>query len=191
MTVEPVHTAHTIAALVSAAASGADAEFAAYLGAQRRSLTGFGVPADLAEEHVRVHQELILRLVAAAPVQAPAMPDPACLLTAAEVAAALRMSERSLRDFLADLGYTRGKRGARRMFTPADFDYLTEQRSWLSQSARGAKSGTRAALSVSVGRPLPSGSSAQAVAREHLLKLSQQRKRLASEPGPHRERAAR
>lgn len=71
------------------------------------------------------------------------MSDRPRLYTAAEAAAELRMSERSLRDFLTDLGFSRGTRGARRMFTPADLDWLVEQRSWLTQAAGGAAAKAR------------------------------------------------
>jgi hypothetical protein len=66
------------------------------------------------------------------------------LYTAAEATAELRMSERRLRDFLTDLGFLRGTRGARRMFTPADLDWRVEQRSWLTQAAGGVAAKTRA-----------------------------------------------
>ena len=97
------------------------------------------------------------------------MPDLAQLLTLQETATHLRMSERTLRRFLDQLGFSKRGRGVKRMFTPADLEYLTEQRSWLSRSASGARSTTREVRSVSARTLSTSANSAL----EQVLRLTQ------------------
>ena len=107
------------------------------------------------------------------------MSDRPRLYTAAEAATELRMSVGSLRQFLSDLGFTRGTRGARRMFTPGDLDWLVEQRSWLLQAAGGtaAKAQTIAHRTVHVRAQPVDGLAAQERTRELIRELTKRPQR--------------
>lgn len=108
------------------------------------------------------------------------------LLTRAEVAARLRMSERTLRRLLPDAMATNPalrpiQAGRTMMFTERDYAMLIEGLRCRSPSASVARSGTRAAPSASARTPSRSPSSAQDRVRDLARKMSRTEKQRASE----------
>lgn len=107
------------------------------------------------------------------------------LLTRAEVAARLRVSERTLRRLLPDvLAATPAlrpvKAGRTMLFTERDYALLLEGLRCPSPSDCAAKSGTRAAPSAAARTPSRSPSSAQDRVRELARKMSLTAKQRAS-----------
>lgn len=111
--------------------------------------------------------------------------------TADEVAQILHMAPRSLRRFLAELGF-HGHRGKRRLFTEQDVQFLVEKRSCLSIYASAESSGTRAARSaLPAVKPSRSQSSALAAVLELTQKPSPKPRNTASGKRPSKgQRAA-
>ena len=105
------------------------------------------------------------------------------LLTRAEVASTLRVSERTLRRFLPQVPDLSCHRiGRTILFAPRDVQRIREAFRCRYPSVVEATSGTRAARSASVGRRSASQSSAQDAVRELTRKLLQRPKKRVSEP---------
>ncbi len=111
---------------------------------------------------------------------------PENLLTRAEVAGRLQMSERTLRRLLPDAMAANPalrpiQAGRTMLFTERDYAMLIEGLRCRSPSASAARSGTRAAPSASARTPSWSPSSAQDRVRELARKMSRTEKQRASE----------
>jgi hypothetical protein len=108
------------------------------------------------------------------------MPD---LSTRAEVAAQLRISERTLRRLLPRVpGLVQIKAGRLVLFDARNVDRIMEALQCPCMSASVEKSGTRGVLSVSAAKRSKSPSTAQDAAREAMQKLRQRHEKPASEP---------
>lgn len=104
------------------------------------------------------------------------------LMTRAELAAKLEMSERTLRRHLAQMPNLSCYRFGRTLrFDEQDVASIKRNLRCPYPTVSEATSGTSAARSASVGRPLRSGSTQQDATRELMLRLSGRQKKPASE----------
>jgi DNA-binding transcriptional regulator LsrR (DeoR family) len=105
------------------------------------------------------------------------------LSTRAEVAAQLRISERTLRRLLPRVpGLVQIKAGRLVLFDARNVDRIMEALQCPCTSASVEKFGTRGVLSVSAAKRSKSPSTAQDAAREAMQKLRQRHEKAASEP---------